>query len=243
MVYKNKIDPYFGYDGLGDSFSEKPYYDFTKHEHAALALADIVKKRPGEITILCIGPLTNIALALHIYPRLLEDVKEVVILGGSYQGGGGTRPGVEFNTYSDPEASAFVFSKVPVGKTVTVIPSETSHQVAMPLDWRLNTLGKLESCFIEFLNRAEGVVLKRARVWSISDQVAAAIILNPAIIKSTKDAYLLVETCGNTSRGAVFRDDRHKTTNVRLITEVDKEGIQTMLLEYLNDSPKECKFS
>lgn len=241
LVYKQVPTCYFGCDGLGDVFHNKPSLELRKEEHAALALANIVKERPGRVTVVCIGPLTNLALALHIYPRLLEDVKNVVILGGSYLGGGGVKPGVEFNTYSDPEAAAYVFSKVPVDKPVTVVPSETTHGVSLPLDWRINTLGKIDTCAVEFMNKAERISLKKERVWGLADQVAVSIVLNPTIVKATKEAYLLVETCGDTGRGAVFRDDYHKTPNVKLVTEVDKDSIEELLIEYLSSYPKECQ--
>ena len=88
LVYAVEMDYFFGYDGFGDfDFPDAPDpRDVAEKSHAATAIASMVENNPGKIAVLATGPLTNIALALHLYPRLLEDVKELVFVGGSYQG-------------------------------------------------------------------------------------------------------------------------------------------------------------
>nr|CAD7198676.1 unnamed protein product [Timema douglasi] len=80
-------DNYFGTDGFGDVFypnAPKPA-DYVSSEHAVNALIKLVTASPGEITIVCLGPLTNIALAVRLDPLFLDKVKQVIILGGSVE--------------------------------------------------------------------------------------------------------------------------------------------------------------
>lgn len=83
-----KGDNYFGLDGFGD-FEYLNAPDPRKHvrqKHAVQALIDIVTDNPGEVTILALGPLTNIALAIRLDPLFLAKVRNIVVLGGSVEG-------------------------------------------------------------------------------------------------------------------------------------------------------------
>ena len=73
-----------------------------------------IEEHPGRLTLIPVGPLTNIALALKLRPDLIADIKEIVLMGGSITGGNIT-PAAEFNIYNDPEAADMVFhSGVPI---------------------------------------------------------------------------------------------------------------------------------
>ncbi|CAH1392004.1 unnamed protein product [Nezara viridula] len=235
IIFEESSSNYFGYDGLGDIF-DKPPLDLKKEGHAALALARLVKDNPGEISLLCIGPLTNLALAMHIYPRLQLDLKEIIILGGSYKGRGNVKPGVEFNIYMDPEAAALVFANVPQTKLITLLPLETIEENSYTKNWRLNDLGKIDSTFVNFLNKAEWLALANAdETWLEFDPTAASFLLDPSIATSTKDAWVEVETSGTITRGAMILDQDNKKTNIRIVTGLDKVKLQSMLRTYLSD--------
>jgi purine nucleosidase len=91
--------------------------------HAVDLLIDLVMSRPGEITLVPTGPLTNIALAVRREPRIVERVREVVFMGGAYTRGNVT-PAAEFNIYVDPEAAAIVFG---AGWPLTMVGLEVTH--------------------------------------------------------------------------------------------------------------------
>src|SRR5258708_5686103 len=84
--------------------------------HAVDYLATAIGAEPGQVTLIAIGPLTNIALAVRRYPRLVTQVRDFVIMGGS-AGRGNVTPAAEFNIAADPEAAAIVFG---AGWTVTM---------------------------------------------------------------------------------------------------------------------------
>ncbi|TMD28828.1 MAG: nucleoside hydrolase [Chloroflexi bacterium] len=95
-------------------------------EHAVDVIVDIVMSAPGEITLVPIGPLTNIAMAVRKEPRIAERVREVVLMGGSFTGGNVT-PAAEFNVYVDPEAAAIVFG---AGWPLTMLGLEVTRKAA-----------------------------------------------------------------------------------------------------------------
>lgn len=77
-------------------------------EHAVDALVRLAAASPGEITVVAIGPLTNLALAIERDPSFVSNVRELIVMGGSLDGVGNITPAAEYNIYADPEAAAAV---------------------------------------------------------------------------------------------------------------------------------------
>ena len=106
-------------------------------EFAADAIVDLVISRPaGTVTLCCLAPLTNIALAFAREPRLPQHLARIVMMGGAMSEGGNITPAAEFNFYCDPEAAARVFTS---GAEITMIPLDCTHQ-ALLTDDRLAVL-------------------------------------------------------------------------------------------------------
>jgi len=101
------------------------------------AIVDLVMRRPrGEVTLCCLAPLTNIALAMAKEPRLAGHLREIVMMGGAFSEGGNITPAAEFNVYVDPEAAARVLG---CGAPITMIPLDCTHQ-ALTTTRRLDKL-------------------------------------------------------------------------------------------------------
>jgi len=101
------------------------------------AIVDLVMSRPeGAVTLCCLAPLTNIALALAREPRLAQHLAGIVLMGGAMSEGGNITPSAEFNFYVDPEAASRVFES---GTSITMIPLDCTHQ-ALITDERLEPL-------------------------------------------------------------------------------------------------------
>nr|CAD7447346.1 unnamed protein product [Timema bartmani] len=262
-------DDYYGTDGFGDVFypnAPNPA-DYVSSEHAVNALIKLVTASPGklqdktgEITIVCLGPLTNIALAVRLDPLFLGKVKQVIILGGSVEGVGNIAPGIEFNFYMDPEADFIVLNSTdmrvsPAVSPIQLMPWETvlkrtnismlanalvmfsstaeDGEIEVRIsEWRTKVLGAISTRSMALLNQAESQQLK-GEYWYSSDTFAMAVALNPDIITSQTLYHANVETQGTKSRGAVFVDYDNTTDsfkNVRIVQNLDAEELKVFLL-------------
>lgn len=77
---------YYGSDGFGDIYKNNVDTSKLQSEHAVCALNRIVSENPGKITVVCLGPLTNIALTMKMYPEFINNVKELYVMGGNSTG-------------------------------------------------------------------------------------------------------------------------------------------------------------
>lgn len=116
-----------GSDGLGNTYPPPP--KTKKIEKSACEfLVDKVSEHPGEITVLALGPLTNIALAIKRDKAFASKVKKIVILGGSFFAIGNVNPAAEANIYGDPEAADIVFT---CGAEMVVVGINVTTQVIL----------------------------------------------------------------------------------------------------------------
>lgn len=96
------------------------------------ALIRLARLRPRELTLVTLGPLTNLAIALNVEPNLPELLKSVVVMGGAYSVPGNTTPAAEFNILVDPEAAEQVFTaRFP---TLTTVGLDVTERVALTRD-------------------------------------------------------------------------------------------------------------
>ncbi len=94
----------------------------------------LARARPGELTLVAVGPLTNVAIALNVEPRLPELLKSVVVMGGAFAVPGNVTPAAEFNIHVDPEAAAQVF--MAPFENLTGVGLDVTNQVALTSeDW------------------------------------------------------------------------------------------------------------
>lgn len=95
---------------------------------AAAFIADTVRKRPGEVTVVAIGPCTNVATALLLDPEVATSAAEIVVMGGAVRVPGLVTPAVEFNAGYDPESLAIVLAS---GARVTLVPLDATTRTCM----------------------------------------------------------------------------------------------------------------
>ena len=106
------------------------------------AIVELVMSRPAKtVTMCCLAPLTNLALAMAREPRLAGHLEAIVLMGGAFSEGGNITPAAEFNLYVDPEAAHRVFS---CGAPITMLPLDCTHQ-ARTTHARLKKLRALET--------------------------------------------------------------------------------------------------
>jgi purine nucleosidase len=164
-------------------------------------LIELVHKYPHEITLIPVGPLTNIALAVSKDPSIAPLVKEVVIMGGSISGGN-VNAAAEANIYNDPEAAAIVFkagwpSLTMVGSDIGERTLFTQHQLE-----QLQSAPGPQSDFIAAIAKyLLGLAQKFGDVGTaMYDPLAVGVALDPSIV-TTEAMHVDVETRGEFTRG------------------------------------------
>jgi inosine-uridine nucleoside N-ribohydrolase len=179
------------------------------HETAPELVRRIVRENPGEITIVAVGPLTNVALALRADPELASMIPAIVIMGGSLSGGNMT-PAAEFNFYVDPEAARIVFDAgIPltmVGLDVTrkcLVSEQHIKQLEAANNPVSQAAGKILRATYERM-RHGGEVTDIA----LHDALAVASLIDHDVI-TRKDYYVEVETVGEWTAGQTIGYDGH----------------------------------
>jgi inosine-uridine nucleoside N-ribohydrolase len=119
-----------GSDGLGETGRQKPVGEPIEMSGAEF-IVDMARRFPGEITLVPVGPLTNIALALALEPHLPELIKEVVLMGGAASVEGNVSPVAEANIFGDPHAADIVFN---APWKVTMVGLDVTTKVRMTDD-------------------------------------------------------------------------------------------------------------
>jgi inosine-uridine nucleoside N-ribohydrolase len=178
-------------------------------ETAPEIIRRIVRESPGEITIVAVGPLTNVALALRSDPELAAMIPAIAIMGGSLSGGNIT-PAAEFNLYVDPEAARAVFdAQIPltvVGLDVTrkVLLSEAQiRELEAANNPVSQAAGKVMRATYERMQKGGEV-----RVIAMHDPLTVASLIDPEVI-TLQDFYVEVETEGEWTAGQTLGYDGH----------------------------------
>jgi inosine-uridine nucleoside N-ribohydrolase len=163
-------------------------------------MIETVRKYPHEVTLIPVGPLTNIALAVSKDPSIVGLVRDIVIMGGSISGGN-VDGAAEANIYNDPEAASIVFN---AGWMVTMIGSDVGERTLITRKYLadLQALHGPESDFIAkladfYLTRSEKSGYQGAAMY---DPLAVATVIDPTLV-TLKDLHVDVETKGEYTRG------------------------------------------
>lgn len=185
-----------GTTGVGEyRFEAKANASLLSDENAIVTMKNHIIHSPEPVTLVAIGPLTNIALLLKIFPETLENIEEIVLMGGAAAGGNAT-PVAEFNIFADPHAAKIVFdTDIPIvmcGLDVTRLTSVTNEDVEKlkglggqagemvydMLDFYKHTYsdGKVtihDLCAIFYLTRPDLFTVKRANINVVTEGEAA----------------------------------------------------------------------
>jgi inosine-uridine nucleoside N-ribohydrolase len=201
-------------------------------------------RNPTEaITLVPVGPLSNIATALALFPKLAGNVPEVIIMGGGH-GVANVTPAAEFNIWADPEAAALVFA---AGfRNLTLVPLDATHQATISLEQCrvLRASGRpaavAAAIFVE--KRIEGYRayqrLDDADAAPVHDALCIASMIAPDII-STRAYHVAVETAGALTIGRTVIDTGFRSgrePNARVAMSADTARFGRFVLDTLTSS-------
>ncbi len=234
----------YGDDGLGNSHFEIPS---KQHLPAAEKLIiDLVRKSPGEVSILCLGPLTNLARAIQRDPAIESLVDRVIIVGGSIQGVGNVTPSAEFNFYFDPDsARAVLRSRL----TRTLIPLDVTRQVSFGLEMMHELPGEETRAglflrqVLPFAYRAYRQQLGHEAI-TLNDAVGALAVAESELFQF-EDMAGDVETEGELTRGMTVFDRRvpqEWRSNLEVAVGLRVEAARQYLIDQLQVAGKATSF-
>lgn len=200
---------FHGIDGMGDAANpEQVDMGIIQSEHATLAMLRLVNQFPGEITLIALAPLTNIAVALRLDPDFGRKLKEMVIMGGNIEGRGNTTPGAEFNFCSDPEAAHVVLKEI--GCPVLIVPYEICDNNGQSWAWTENWFntdtkkGRFQHAIVQHSIRH--LKATNCPLYRSCDLLAMAVVMDRSIAMETVDVYGEVEMGGQLTRGQLVCD-------------------------------------
>lgn len=220
-----------GQDGLGDV--GVPVVDLLQRPSAAKVILDVIKSNPNEVTVLALGPLTNIAHALTIDPGVASLIGHLVVSGGSLSAVGNITPCAEFNVYCDPRAAQEVFhSKL----TKTLVPIDVASRFSVGVDV-INQITAVDPDF--GFRKSLSALFRNYRQWLgrekifVNSCVALLSILHPDLF-SRKKLHVDVEISGELTTGMTVFDQRIQSPsrpNIEVITDFDKHVLSMFFAE------------
>lgn len=199
-------------------------------------LARLIESSPEPVTLVAIGPLTNIALLINEYPETARQVERLVVMGGGTREVlGNATPAAEFNFYYDPDAAARVFA---FGVPITMVGLNVTERALVGsahLPRLLASGGPVADMVAHILSGYRDSATVAGDVMAQHDSLALASILDPAII-TTRHLHVDVENMGRLTAGMAVVDHRGASgaANCHVALDVDVDRFRTLLDERLS---------
>lgn len=221
-----------GSTGMDGYDFEEPTEDLELKENAVNAMYRVLMESAEPITLVPIGPLTNIAVLLKMYPEVNEKIAEIVLMGGS-TGRGNAGVMAEFNIYADPEAAQIVFqSNLPivmvgldVGWKALVYPEDSEQLKGM------NETGRM---IYQLFQKYRGGSMKTGL--KMYDSCAIAYLLKPEMFEVV-DTFVGVELNGSMTAGCTvvdFKGYLGKANNAKVCVDIDQQMFKQWFMEGLS---------
>lgn len=177
-----------GVDGLGGAKihaeTGEPYWSLSQDSSYDLIIK-MALQNPYEITLIAIGPLTNLALAIQKNREAMRKLKEIVIMGGAVHTKGNITPHAEFNFFSDPLAAKIVFES---GMPITLVPLDVTHQVTLTSQWMEEKVKPIGNSFSNFMIEATGYdtnlrQFRNKELIYLHDPLAVGIVIDSTLVR------------------------------------------------------------
>jgi len=217
-----------GHEGSGILTPEDDGLEISKFHAVDLIISEVMSMK-GEITLVAIGPLTNLAASIIREPDIVKNVKEIIIMGGVTRLFNGLNlPYREHNILCDPEAAKIVFSS---GAPITMVPLDVTLKVYIDR----KDLGEISAVKSPLANLIVSMVeeylriVKRDYTW-LHDPLALSVSIDPSLVK-TVDMKILVETKGEYTTGqTIALPARPEDNPVKVCVDVDVAGFKDFFM-------------
>lgn len=232
---------FHGDDGMGNMNYPAPQKAASK-THAVNALIERFQQAPGDIELVTLGPLTNIATALSMEPELAKWIKHCYVMGGAAATLGNVTPAAEYNFWCDPEAARKVLHS---GVPLTLLGWELSCDDAALNDdemEQVSNLGSERAKVAIDCNRSAVIASRELQAQSgmaLADPVAMAVAIDPSISIKQKTCFVDIETQSDMTRGMSVVDLNHvlgREHNATVCLEIDSAAWKALLRNCLRDA-------
>ncbi len=187
--YEVRAQAVHGHDGLANLLSESEREMYEEREDAIDFLIHEINSNPGEISLLFVGPLTNLALAIERDPKIIDRVKEVIVMGGAVTVPGNVTAYAEANIFADPLAARRVLSSglnlVLVGLDVTLetlLPRKLVQNWYHSTDETANFFAEMTDFYIDFYEKHNPGIAG----CGLHDPLAAGVLLDRDYVQTKK---------------------------------------------------------
>ncbi|MEM4726887.1 MAG: nucleoside hydrolase [Candidatus Bathyarchaeia archaeon] len=225
-----------GESGLGEAILPEPRIKPPQPSAVKLIVEKAYELGKG-LTLVALGPLTNMASAILAEPGIVDMLAGLVLMGGAYNltpyGYGNVTPVAEFNIWHDPEAARIVFeSGVPLKAVGLDITANPSNSLNLDRYREIEELGTRRSRLVADLCRG---LMKRFGLVQLHDPIAVAVASNPDLAETGR-FFVEVETAGLLTRGQTVLDRRPRQSlrrkpNVEVCLSLDSEGFMELFME------------
>ena len=230
---------FHGLDGMGDSEDIMPLdMSLLKSDHAVNALIRLINEYPGEITLVPIGPLTNIAIACRLEPGISSKLKDVVIMGGNIEASGNTFVSADFNFDFDAEAAHVVLNELTC--PVSIVTWEVCLKHGFPWKFYEAYCGQetKKSKFAQKISAKTAAFYRKrfpgmGTMYTSCDSLAMAVAVKPDIVSKETLVYATVELHGHLTRGQMVVDWQgrlKKKPNIKIIEEVEMDAYKLLMM-------------
>jgi inosine-uridine nucleoside N-ribohydrolase len=187
-VYAHSVH---GKDGLGGAKIErkegKEWWQFYPWPADDL-ITEMARQYPDELTLIAIGPLTNLALALQRDRKGMKKLKEIIIMGGAVRKRGNITPYAEFNIFSDPLAAKIVLES---GLPITLVPLDVTQQVSLTPQWMEERVKPINNEFSKFVIEATGYdsirhQFRNKELIHLHDPLAVGVVIDPTLVRKER---------------------------------------------------------
>jgi len=214
-------------------------------QHGCDFLIEQVMSNPGEISLVAIGPLTNVALAIRKEPRIAGALKELIIMGGAIRHEGNTTALGEFNVYVDPHAAHIVFH---AGIPTILVPLDVTYQCVLTAN-DVERLMKINSPIPKFIQETTDFYMKyhddyqHIKGCIINDPLALALAFAPELC-DYEELPVDVDISGGISMGktlADFYNYNEKPANIKVALDVHPRDFIELFLERMDRLSREIR--
>ena len=204
-------------------------------KHAVDFLIDTIKANPGEVTVMPIGPCTNLAIAIRMAPEIIPLIKRVVYMGGAFDTPGNTTPAAEFNWWFDPEAAKMSVRAAFADQLIVGLDVCEKYRFNKQVFERITAEG---TQIAQMFKEKYGPNFKKNPDYTrlVWDTIAAAVVIDPTLIVEEESRWVDVNSDFNLDYGRSLGYQKQGpagTQKARILMEIDEKRFWNLMVSLL----------